>query len=170
VPWDTCYGNNDGYLSLPNPSLATDSQLYTVSGTMTVENVAVALKPPDPAYLGSSVAVPSADVAPSIYVYGAQLIRVSAASRTVRLIVFSSGSGKLEASLGGAKLGTVVLRAGNNDVRFKLPASAVKALRKTSSIAASTSKLTLTSLSSQGVKGAVVTRKLTVLPAKQGRG
>lgn len=168
VPWDTCFGGYDGYLSLPNPSLSSDAQLYTVSGTLTVENVVIPLKPPDPAYTGPTVASPAGDVAPAIYVYGAQLLRVSASSRTVRLIVFSSGSGKLEASLGGSLLATVALRAGNNDVRFKLPVSAVKALRKTSSVAAPASNLTLTSLSLEGVKGAIVTRKLTVVPAKAG--
>lgn len=170
VPWDTCFGGSDGYLSLPNPSVASDAQLFTVSGTLTVDTTKVVSPagPPAPVYTGTTVASPVTDLAPSIFVYGAQLIRVSAASRTVRLIVFSSGSGKLQGSLGGAPLGIVALRAGNNDVRFRLPTAAVKALRKTSATAAS--QLTLTSLSTGGAKGTTVTRTLAVVPPKPGRG
>lgn len=172
VPWDTCFGGSDGYLSLPNPSVASDAQLFTVSGSLTVDTTKLAnpVGPPAPIYTGQTVAVSGGDVAPSIFVYGAQLIRVSAASRTVRLIVFSSGSGRLEARLGGSQLGSVALRAGNNDIRFRLPADTVKALRKTSAAAATGSQLTLTSVSSGGTKGAVVTRKLVLVPAKPSRG
>ena len=81
---------------------------------------------------------------------------MSAASRAVRLIVFSSGPGKLQASLGSSSLGTFTLRAGNNDVRFRLPASAVKALRKTASARAEPPSLRLTSLSTEGARGATV--------------
>ena len=167
VPWDTCVGGYDGYLSLPNPSLNSDGRDFVVSGSITVDPTRIATPqgPPDPLWTGATVPSPSGEVAPSILVYGAQLVRVPAATRAVRLIVFSSGPGKLQAQLGNSPLKTLALRAGNNDVRFRIPASAVKALRKTSSAGAA-SVLRLTSFSTDGAKGATVTRKLTVTRAK----
>ena len=67
---------------------------------------------------------------PTIFVYGAQIVRVSTADRMVRLIVFSTGDGQLQARPATKNLGTYQLRAGNNDMRFKLPQSIVNALRK----------------------------------------
>jgi hypothetical protein len=169
VPWDTCDGSPDGYLSLPNASLASDAQVFTVSGTVTVDSTGFAapVGPPAPIYTGPIVSGGTADLAPSIFVYGAQVLKVSATTRLVRLIVFSSGSGSLQASVGGKSLGKFALRAGNNDVRFRLPLSAVKALRSTSAARASSSILTLTSLSTAGAKGKTVTRRLAVTRAKR---
>lgn len=170
VPWDTCTGGSAGYLSLPNSSTTLDAQTFTVSGSLSVDLSAITpVGPPAPLYTGAVVAAPSGEIAPSIFVYGAQLVRISAATRAVRLIVFSSGGGKLEAALGGATLGAFKLRAGNNDIRFKVPLSAVKALRSTSGARAARNVLTLTSLSAAGAKGATVTRKLSVVAAKRGK-
>jgi hypothetical protein len=172
VPWDTCSGGQDGYLALPNPSLSADAQVFTVSGSLSVNfnSISSPLSPPLPLYAGPTI-LAGDDLAPSIHVYGAQVIRVAAASRTVRLIVFASGPGKLQAAVGGKVLATFRLRAGNNDVRFRLPAKAVKALRKTAAAHAkpSPSVLTLTSLSTAGAKGKSITRRLTVVPTKKPR-
>jgi hypothetical protein len=167
VPWDTCFGGYDGYLSLPNPTRAADARDFVVSGSISVDTTKIAMPqgPPDALWTGATVAAPSGEVAPSIFVYGAEIVRVSAATRTVRLIVFSSGPGKLKATVGSAALGTFALRAGNNDVRFRLPASAVKALRSTAS--ARGSVLILTSFSTEGTKGATLTRRLAVAQAKR---
>lgn len=75
VPWDTCTGGADGYLSLPNPSLASNSQVFTVSGSLSVDTStpATATPPPAPLFTGPTVASPADYVAPSIYVYGAQI-------------------------------------------------------------------------------------------------
>ena len=166
VPWNTCAGAPAGYLSLPNPSTTADGQTFTVSGTLTVDTstVSSATAAPDPldAGPGAVVAAPTTDLAPAIYLYGAQVIRVSTSDRMVRLIVFSSGPGMLSAKAGSTNLGTYQLRPGNNDVRFKLPQSLVNALRKPAA-AASPSLLTLTSLSSNGTAGTTVSRKLAVV-------
>lgn len=168
VPWDTCTGGSAGYLSLPNSSMTTDAQTFAVSGTLDVDlSTITPVGPPAPLYTGATVAAPSGEIAPAIFVYGAQLLRVSAATRAVRLIVFSSGGGKLQASLGSTALGTFALRAGNNDVKFRLPASAVKALRSTASRSGARSLLKLTSLSTSGAKGASVTRKVSIVTAKR---
>ena len=164
VPWDTCTGGADGYLSLPNPSLASNSQVFTVSGTLSVDTStpATATPPPAPLFTGPTVASPADYVAPSIYVYGAQIVRVAAADRLVRVIVFSSGPGLVRAAAGDTVLGTTTIRAGNNALRFRLPRAALDSLRSTSVVRASTSLLTLTSLSSNGTAGAKVVRKLVL--------
>ena len=172
VPWNTCSGSPDGYLALPNPSLTSDSQVFTVSGSLSVDTSAPATtsSPPAALFTGSTVASPTTSVAPSIFVYGAQIVRVSAANRMVRLIVFSSGPGLLRAGVGQTALGTRVLRAGNNDVRFRLPPSAVAALRTALTVRAGRSVLTLTSLSTQGATGTKLARKLVVTtPPKRAR-
>jgi hypothetical protein len=168
VPWNTCKGSADAYLSLPNPSTdsAANGKEFTITGTLTVDTSTptAATLPPTPVYTGPTVAAPATDVAPTIFVYGAELIRVSTVDRMIRLIVFSSGEGSLQASAGTTNLGTFQLRAGNNDVRFKLPQSLVDTLRKPASKRdASSSVLTLKCLSPAGVAGVTIARKLTLV-------
>lgn len=165
VPWDTCFGGADGYLSLPNPSLTADSRVFTVSGSITVDTStpASSTAPPTSLYTGPTVAAPGGEVAPSILVYGAELVRVPTATRVVRLIVFSSGSGLLRATIGGTVIGTGRLRAGNNDLRFRLPVRIARALSSKDRRRAATARLALTSLSTQGATGKTVTRRVSVV-------
>jgi hypothetical protein len=81
----------------------------------------------------------------------------------IRLLVESSGDGKLHATLGGIDLGSPTLRAGNNDVRLTLPATALRRL------SAANGLLTLTAISPLGTQtGASVTRHVTIAkPAKK---
>jgi hypothetical protein len=163
LPWDTCdWGTAQGYLSLPNPSTTLDAQDFTISGTLSVDRSAeaTATPPPDPVV----TTAPTSDVsasggAPRIEVFGPQLIRLSAASRVLRLIVSSSNSGGLKASLGSLALGSARLRAGSNDVRFALPATALHSLRSTSAVA---NALTLTPVSASGAAGRSVVRRIAV--------
>lgn len=170
VPWDTCnWGETLGYLSLPNPStdLAHDSADYTISGTLNVGTTqATATPPPDPVKQhGTPVVVPSApgssgaDGVPQISVFGPQVLRIASDAKTLRLIVSSDGSGKLKAALGSLQLGTKPLRAGGNDLRFTLPKTALKTIRRTSAAA---DVLTLTPLSTAGAAGTSVTRRVVV--------
>jgi hypothetical protein len=167
VPWNTCKGSADAYLSLPNPSkdTAQDGKEFTITGTLTVDlSTPTAPTPPPPLiFTGPTVTAPTTEAAPTIEVYGAQVVQVSTVDRMIRLIVFSTGDGSLQASAGTTNLGTYQLRAGNNDVRFKLPQSVVNALRKPASAEGSSSSvLTLKCLSPTGVTGVTVARKLTV--------
>ncbi|CAN5245594.1 hypothetical protein BH18ACT12_BH18ACT12_22530 [soil metagenome] len=157
VPWDTCSWADVGLVSLPNPSVAVDAALFTVSGSITVDKKTLATSTPPPAgaYTGPTVPSPEGEEAPSIAVYGPETLRVSKRKRVVRLVVFSSGSGQLDAQLGSLSLGTRALRTGNNDLRFTLPRSVTRSL-------AATSRLTFTSLSTTGMRGATVTRKLVL--------
>jgi hypothetical protein len=167
VPWNTCKGSADAFLSLPNPSkdVAQNGKEFTLTGTLTVDlnTPTAATPPPAPLFTGTTVAAPTTDAAPTINVYGAEVIQVSTVDRMIRLIVFSTGDGSLQASAGTTNLGTYQLRAGNNDVRFKLPQSVVNALRKPAAAQdSSSSVLTLKCLSTAGVTGATVARKLVV--------
>ncbi len=167
VPWNTCAASADAYLSLPNPStdVTANGEDYVISGTLTVDTSTPtsSTPPPAPLFTGPTVAAPTTDAVPTILVYGAQIVRVSTADRLVRLIVFSSGDGQLQAAAGTVNLGTYQLRAGNNDVRFKLPQSIVNALRKPAGRSVSASVLTLKFLSPGGVAGPTVSRKLTLV-------
>jgi hypothetical protein len=157
VPWDTCSWADVGLVSLPNPSVAVDAALFTVSGSITVDKKTLATSTPPPAgtYTGPTVPSPDGDEPPSIAVYGPETLRVSKRKRVVRIVVFSSGSGKLNAQLGSLSLGSRELRTGNNDLRFTLPRTVSRSL-------AAASRLTFTSVSPGGTRGATVTRKLVL--------
>jgi hypothetical protein len=162
VPWDTCAWSNAGYLVLQNPSTTLDAQTFTVSPSITVDKTTPAASADPPkggSIIGVPIPAPTGDVAPTLTVHAPELLRVSAKTRVLRLIVYSSGDGKLRATLGSSTLGTSTLRAGNNDVRYVLPSSLVNSLRKTSS----NNVLSLTSLSLQGTQGKTVTRRVTIV-------
>jgi hypothetical protein len=162
VPWDTCSWNDSGYLLIQNPSTTLDAQIFTVTPSITVDKTkpAASANPPKPvSIIGVPVPAPTGEVPPTLTVHAPELLRVSAKTRLLRLIVYSSGDGKLRATLGSIGLGSSTLRAGNNDLRYVLPASLVKSLRTTSS----NNTLRLTSLSTQGAQGSTVTRRVTIV-------
>ncbi|HEY4413293.1 MAG TPA: hypothetical protein VGN06_09880 [Gaiellaceae bacterium] len=163
VPWDTCdWGNAVGWLSIPNAGTTVDAADFTVTSSVTVDQntPATAGNAPTPASIwGTTVPVPTTDVAPSIDVFGPELLRLSASAPTIQLIVDSSGPGSLSASLGSSVLGTGALRAGNNDLRFVVPKGMLGSLRS-SAIAANV--LTLTPVSPAGTTGQAVTRQIVI--------
>ena len=144
VPWDTCSWSDVGLVSLPNPSVNVDAALFTVSGSITVDKKTLATSTPPPAgtYTGPTVPSLTGEEPPSIAVYGPETLRVSKKKRVVRLVVFSSGTGKLDGRLGSLSLGTRVLRTGNNDLRFTVPRSVTRSL-------AATTRLTFTSVATE---------------------
>ena len=157
VPWDTCNWGQRGVVSLPNPSTTIDAAIFTVNATITVDRtkITTSTPPPAPTYTGPTVPAPgpTAEEAPEIALYGPETLRVSRKKRVLRLVVFSSGDGKLDTQLGALGLGMRTLRTGNNDLRFTLPKTALRSL-------SATSTLTVTSLSPGGTRGASVSRKL----------
>jgi hypothetical protein len=165
LPWDTCdWGSKKAIVSLPNASATADSQNYTVGTTMTVDKaqiLAAAAPPGTVSMPGTVISVPTVDYPPSIDVFGPELIHLSADERILRLIVSSDGAGTLQAALGSLQLGIATLRAGHNDIRFQLSASALTSLRRT---AAAGNVLTLTPLSPAGATGQVVLRQVQVDP------
>jgi hypothetical protein len=166
VPWNTCGASPLAYLSLPNDTLGADGREFVVSGTVTVDLNTPASPsdpPPGATVIGGVVPAPTSDPAPTLKVYAPELIRVSAKTRLLRFAVFSSGDGKLNATLGSTNLGSAALRSGNNDVRFVLPSALFKSARRTSS----TNLLQLTSVSPGGTKGATVTRRVLLQAPKK---
>ena len=166
VPWNSCGASPLAYLSLPNDTLGADGREFVVSGSVSVDpNIPASPSDPPPGVtvIGGVVSAPSTDPAPTLKVYAPELIRVSSKTRLLRFVVFSSGDGRLDAMLGSTSLGSVVLRSGNNDVRFVLPQTLFKSLRRTSASAV----LQLTSVSPSGAKGTTVTRRVLLQTPKK---
>lgn len=161
VPWNTCGASADAYLSLPNDSLNLDGREFIVKVSITVDfsKPTSATSPPPGAHvIGTVIVAPASDPAPTLKVYAPEVLRVSTKTRLLRFVVFSSGEGKLQATLGSSSLGSAGLRTGNNDVRFVLPTQLFKSLRAKSV----SNVLSLTSHSPTGAKGATFTRKVVV--------
>jgi hypothetical protein len=174
VPWNTCGASPHAYVSLPNETNdvappALDGREFTVSGTVTVDKSKPAAASEAPAgvkVIGPVVQAPTTDPAPDLTLHAPELIRVSAKTRLLRFVVFSSGDGTLKATLGSTWLGSAGLHAGNNDVRFILPAQLLKTLRKTNT---PDNVLMLTSYSPGGTLGASVTRRVVKKTTKPKR-
>ena len=172
VPWNTCGASPHAYVSLPNETNdvvppALDGREFTVSGTVTVDKSKPAAASEAPAgvkVIGPVVQAPTTDPAPDLTLHAPELIRVSAKTRLLRFVVFSSGDGTLKATLGSTWLGSAGLHAGNNDVRFILPTQLLKTLRKTNT---PDNVLMLTSYSPGGTQGASVTRRVAVQLVKK---
>lgn len=167
IPWDTCtWSGTAGFLALPNASTGVDAADFQVSATMTVDTTTPATAtapPPQASTYGQVIPVTSAETAPVLTAFGPEVLRVSATTASVRLIVQADQEGSVRATLGSISLGSVSIRPGNNDVRFALP----KGIRLTLRRSAATAKLVLTPVSAQGnVVGAPVLRTLRVEPAK----
>jgi hypothetical protein len=167
IPWDTCtYATNSGYLSVPNASTSVDAADFVVTTKLTVMTThATPIAPPNPVFTPTPVVpVSSVDVAPTLFLYGPELLKLSATDTQLRLIVESNGQGSVQARLGSVALGTLSVRGGNNDLRFKLPAGLLRALRRAASAG---NMLTLTPVSASGsVTGQAVTRTVSMLTAK----
>jgi hypothetical protein len=164
IPWDTCTrATGEAYLSLPNASTTIDAADFVVNATLTVDTTKPAnagAPPPPVSTWGQIVPVPTVQLAPSIYVYGPELLTVAPGDKQLRLIVQSSGDGSLQAAIGSTSLGSGTLRAGNNDLRFNLPASLLVALRRTADVS---NTLTLTPVApSGGNKGTAVMRQVLI--------
>jgi hypothetical protein len=167
VPWDTCtYASTKGYLALTNASTNVDAADFTVTLSMTVDpnTPATPFDVPAPVFMPTpTVPVTSTDVAPTLTLFGPQVLKVGAGDTQLRLIVESTGQGSVQATLGATALGKLAIRAGNNDLRFTLPTSLLKTLRRAASAA---NVLTLTPSSPSGLAGQAVTRTVQLAPAK----
>jgi hypothetical protein len=165
--WDTCAWPYGGYLVLQNPSLATDAADFKVDASIVVDKTqpASATAPPPPVTVwGPVVPAPATDPPPTLAIHAPEVLRVASRTRLLRFVVYASGPGKLQATLGSASLGTPTLRTGNNDVRFVLPKTVFSSLRSTKGA----NVLSLKSLSSQGAAGATFTRHVAIQkPAKK---
>ena len=172
IPWDTCtYGATKGFLALPNASSGltkVDAADFSVHAMLSIDVpmvIATPSGPPDPVGTTTPVIqVSSVDVAPTLTLFGPEILRLSSVDTQLRLIVESGSQGTVQAKFGAVVLGTAPIRAGNNDVRFKLPPGMLRTLRRS---AAAGSVLTLTPISPNGTTiGQAVTRTVSVLAPK----
>jgi hypothetical protein len=152
---------------LTNASSNVDAADFAVSTTMTIDKTKTTtpVAPPDPIFAPTPDVPTSAfDVAPSLTLFGPEIMHISSTDTQLRLIVESSGQGSVRARLGTTSLGTFSLRAGNNDLRMKLPTSVLQTLRRS---AAADNVLTLTPVSPSGTAtGTSVTREIHVAVVK----
>jgi hypothetical protein len=161
VPWNTCADSPAAYVALPNTSLGLDAREFVLNGSVSVDKTkpATPFQAPTQVPIGTPVTiVPTSDPAPKLSLHAPEILRVPAGTGLLRLIVFASGGGKLQATLGSTALGSRNVHAGNNDVRFVLPKQLLKTLRAKSS----NGLLTLTSVSAGGTKGMTLTRRVVV--------
>ncbi len=93
------------------------------------------------------IQVSSADIAPTLSLFGPEVLKLSNLETQLRLIVESNNQGAVQAKLGTVVLGTLPIRAGNNDLRFKLPPGVLRTLRR---VASASNVLTLTPTSPNG--------------------
>jgi hypothetical protein len=163
IPWDTCSSEFPAYLSLPNSSQSLDARTFVVNATVTVDKTKVMTKTPPPAaatVTGIVIAAPTEDPAPTIYLYAPEVLRVAADASLLRLVVFSTGAGRIRATFNGSDLGTSTVRAGANDLRFRLPAASARR------VLASQSVLELTALSPTGAPGTTFVQKIAFAKPK----
>lgn len=127
--WDTCSSEAPGFLSLPNGSATLDARTFVVTASVVVDRTRVvsAKKPPSPvAVIGNVIAAPTDDPAPTVVLYGPRTLRLLTTARTIDVVVFSSGTGRLHASLAGVPIGSRALRPGSNRLRYRLPRRAAR--------------------------------------------
>jgi hypothetical protein len=166
--WNTCASSPDAWISLPNDSWnpGHDGTEFAIDADVTVDfdTPASPASPSNTKTVSAPVVeAPTTDPPPTLKLYAPEVLRLSARTRVLRFVVFASGSGQLQATLGSADLGTVGLRAGNNDVRFTLPKSLLTASRQ----ATSRTILALTSLSLAGDSGDTITRRVVIQAPKK---
>jgi hypothetical protein len=169
VPWWTCSTDYRGMLMLPNTSTTTDAQEFVVSASIAVDRsrltpapaTPVTSKPPAVAIQGGFVPAPDGTLAPTIRLYGPQLMSVSPKSRKLTLVVYSNGTGKVEIAVGGVSLGTYGVRAGYNRLRVTVPQAQLRRAPG-SRIRPGRLQLLLTSLSPSGGRGMTVRQALRV--------
>lgn len=163
IPWDTCSSDFPAYVALPNTSQSLDGRTFVVNGSVAVDKTKVMTKTPPPAaakVTGTAIAAPTEDPAPTIYLYAPEVLRVAADARVLRLVVFSTGAGRIRATFNGSDLGTSNVRAGANDLRFRLPSLGARRFLAGQSV------LELTALSPTGSPGTTFVQKVAFEKAK----
>ena len=156
--WDTCTWKDErkGIVSLPHPGTSGDGKEFKVTATVSAINTSVVLSPDAPVALPDprpNVDTPHA-APPRLSLHAPAVIRVDK-SRRLRLHLYASNEGFVRLVLDGRDLGSVAVRAGQNVFRFKLPQ--LKASRRR---IAERSRLSLTALSTSGMTGGTVSRRL----------
>jgi hypothetical protein len=169
VPWYTCSTGYRGLLMLPNPSLTADAQEFVVSASLSVDRskqtpapaMPVTSKPPAVAIQGGVVPAPDGTLAPTIRLYGPEVMTISGTQRRVTLIVHSDDSGTVEISIAGVSLGTYGVRPGYNRLRVAVPNAQISRAAG-SRVRTGRTQLLVTAVSPSGGRGMTVRQALRV--------
>jgi hypothetical protein len=166
IPWDTCSSEAPAYVSLPNTSQTLDGRMFVVNASVTVDKTKIVspkTPPPGAAVIGAVVAAPTEDPAPELSFYARNVMRLAADSRVLRLVFFSSGTGRVRVAFNGQQVVLLKVRAGANAASVRLP----KPARRFS--ASSRAVLELTALSPAGAPGSTFVQRVAFTKPKTKR-
>ena len=169
MPWYTCSTDYRGMLMLPNPSVTTDAQEFVVTASLAVDRsrltpapaTPVTTKRPAVAIQGGVVPAPDGTLAPTIRLYGPEVMSISGEQRRVTLVLYSNDSGKVEFTLAGVSLGTYSVRAGYNKIRVTVPKGQIRRAPG-GRIRTARMQLLVTAMSPSGGRGMTVRQALRV--------
>ena len=113
IPWDTCtYAGDDEASSrcrTPRTTRRRGRLLGQGDAVGRHDQRATPSAPPDPVGTATPVIqVTSADVAPTLFLFGPEILRLSSVDTRLRLIVESGSEGTVQAKLGSVVLGTAL--------------------------------------------------------------
>jgi hypothetical protein len=166
IPWDTCSSGAPALLSLPNTSQTLDGRTFVVNAAVAVDKTKIVspTMPPPGAHITTPViAAPTEDPAPELAFYSRSVMRLSATSRVLRLVFFSSGTGRVRVVFNGQQVALVRVRAGANAASLRLS----KPARRYS--ASSRATLELTALSPAGAPGTTFVQRVALTKPKSKR-
>jgi len=166
IPWDTCSSDAPAYVSLPNTSQTLDARTFVFSASLTVDKtkvVSAKTPPPGVAVIGAVVAAPTEDPAPDLAFYSRKVMKLASNSRMLRLVFFSSGTGRVRVAFNGQEVFLLRVRAGANAAAVRLPKQAKRFS------ASSRAVLELTALSPTGAPGSTFVQRVAFTKPKTKR-
>jgi hypothetical protein len=166
IPWDTCSSGAPAFVSLPNTSQTLDGRMFVVNASTTVDKtkiVSATVPPPGATLTGPVIAAPTEDPAPDLAFYSRSVMRLSANSRVLQLVFYSSGTGKVRVVFSGQQVALLKVRAGANTASVRLP----KPAKRFS--ASSRAVLELTPLSPAGAPGDTFVQRVVFTKPKTKR-
>jgi hypothetical protein len=166
IPWDTCSSDAPALLSLPNTSQTLDGRMFVVNASVTVDKskiVSPTAPPPGATLTGPVIAAPTEDPAPDLAFYSRSVMKLSADSRVLQLVFFSSGTGRVRVMFSGREIVVLKVRAGANSAAVRLP----KPAKRYS--ASSRAVLELTALSPAGSPGGTFVQRVAFTKPKPKR-
>jgi hypothetical protein len=121
----------------------------------------VKTKPPAVPIQGGVVPAPDSTLAPTLRLYGPNVLTVTPRSRRVTLVLFASDTGRVAVSIAGVALGTHDVRAGYNRLRVTVPQAQLRRAAGTR-IRPGRLQLLVTALSPSNGRGMTVRRTVRV--------
>jgi len=166
IPWDTCSSGAPALVSLPNTSQTLDARMFVVNASVIVDKakiVSPTMPPPGVTLTSPVIAAPTEDPAPDLAFYSRNVMKLSADSRVLRLVFYSSGTGKVRVVFSGQEVALIKVRAGANSASVRLP----KLAKRFS--ASSRAVLELTPLSPAGAPGDTFVQRVAFTKPKTKR-